>query len=82
MRRRYGKDVYFFNILQLGTLGFALVILLKKLHDGTMIVDATTIATITALSIGINNAYTNIRLQWQANGAHQRVTKLRNDSGL
>lgn len=79
MRRHYGKDVYGSSLFLMLSYGYALILLFKKIHDGSMVVDAASIASITALSGLIIQSFNVMRVQWQANGAHQRVTEMKKE---
>jgi hypothetical protein len=79
-KRRYGKDVYGSNGIQILVFGYVLIVMLQKIHQGSMAIDTISIATITALLGNIMNAYNSIRIQWQTNNAHQRVNAMKGNA--
>ena len=79
-KRRYGMDVYISSIVSIPVYIIVMVILLKRFHNGSLVIDPMLLtALLTPLIKGISDAINQIRLQFQTNTSHQRINKIKPD---
>lgn len=76
-KRNYGTDVYVSSAIGIPVYIAVIYILLKRFHNGSLTIDPVLLtALMTPLVKGISDAINQIRLQYQTNKAHQRVSNI------